>query len=128
MSVFLESLACIGFYLSVVATANAQDEPLGGKPEHGAKQSVKDLDEQVAYHRAFDAVLWAMPASAVYRFRVGLLEIPGMDDNVIGATSRPLTPIQEGITTNQVTPYISATSDLRNGPVVLEVQPKLTRV
>jgi hypothetical protein len=65
-----------------------------------------------------------MPAAAVYRFRVGLLEIPGMDDNVIGATSRPLTPIQEGITTNQDTPYISATSDLRNGPVVLEVPAK----
>jgi hypothetical protein len=124
MMVFLKALACISLYLSVVVTANAQDEPLGGQPEHGAKQSVKDLDEQVAYHRAFDAVLWAMPASAVYRFRVGLLEIPGMDDNVIGATSRPLSPIQEGITTNQVTPYISATSDLRNGPIVLEVPAK----
>jgi hypothetical protein len=96
---FLKALACISVYLSVVVSANAQGEPLGGQPEHGAKQSVEDLDVQVAYHRAFDAVLWAMPASAVYRFRVGLLEIPGMDDNVIGATSRPLTPIDEGITT-----------------------------
>lgn len=51
--------------------AEAQGEPLGGQPDRGAKQSVKDLGEQVAYQRAFEAILWAMPASAIYRFRVG---------------------------------------------------------
>ena len=50
--------------------------PPGGQPLNGAKQSVPDLEEQVAYHRAFDAVLWAMPASAIYRFRQGLYEVP----------------------------------------------------
>ena len=110
--------------LCFVAGVNAQTEPLGGQPERGAKQSVKDLDEQVAYQRSFEAVLWAMPASAIYRFRAGLLELPGVTDNVIAATSRPISPIQEVITANQVTPYITAASDLRNGPVVLEVPAK----
>ena len=104
--------------------ASAQTEPVGGQPPPGAKQSVSDLDAQVAYQRAFEAVLWAMPASAIYRFRVGLLEQPGMADNVITAYSGPLKTIQELITPNQVTPYIGAISDLRNGPVVVEVPAK----
>src|SRR6202012_4686012 len=81
--------------------SQAQDEPQGGQPAPGSKQSVPDLDEQVAHQRAFEAVLWAMPASAIYRFRIGLLELPGGADNVIVATSRPITPIKEVITPNQ---------------------------
>lgn len=64
-------------------------EPLGGQPARGAKQSVSDLDEQVAYHRVIEAVLWAMPAVAICRLRVGLVELPGMADNVITAYSGP---------------------------------------
>jgi hypothetical protein len=127
MRVFLKALACISLYLSVVVTANAQGEPLGGQPEPGAKQSVSNLDEQVAYQRAFEAVVWAMPASIIYRFRVGFHEIPGVTDNIISAMSRPLTQTAEGITTNSSTPYICATSDLRNGPVVLEVPAKTAK-
>lgn len=87
-----------------------------------------DLEAQVAYQRAFEAVLWAMPATAIYRFRVGLLEQPGMADNVITAYSGPLRTIYEVITGNQVTPYIGAVSDLRKGPVVLEVPAKTAKV
>lgn len=107
--------------------AAAQTEPLGGQPAPGVTQSAKDLDAQVAYQRAFEAVLWAMPASAIYRLRVGFLELPGMADNVILSYSGPLRTIQEAITPNQVTPYICATSDLRNGPVVLEVPAKTSK-
>ena len=45
--------------------AVSKSEPQGGQPPRGAKQSVTDLEEQVAYQRAFEAVLWAMPASAI---------------------------------------------------------------
>ena len=107
--------------------AAAQTEPLGGQPAPGVTQSAKDLDAQVAYQRAFEAVLWAMPASAIYRLRVGFLELPGMADNVILSYSGALRTIQEAITPNQVTPYICATSDLRNGPVVLEVPAKTNK-
>jgi hypothetical protein len=93
----------------------AATEPLGGQPAPGAVQSVPDLEAQVAYQRAFEAVLWAMPASAIYRFRIGMLEPPGMDDNVITAFSGPLTLDHELITPNQVTPYVGAVSDLRKG-------------
>ena len=99
---FAAATICATLLLCSVPRVNAQGEPLGGQPAPGAKQSVKDLGEQVAYQRAFEAILWAMPASAIYRFRVGLLEQPGMADNVITAYSGPLTMAQELITPNQV--------------------------
>ena len=104
--------------------AVSKSEPQGGQPPRGAKQSVTDLEEQVAYQRAFEAVLWAMPASAIYRLRVGMLQAPGMADNVIAASFAPLATKQEFITPNQTTPYTAAFADLRNGPVVLEVPAK----
>ena len=88
---------------------------------NGAKQSVPDLEEQVAYHRAFDAVLWAMPASAIYRFRQGLYEVPDVEDNVVVAFSGTLKARHEVITANTAIPYIAAFTDLRKGPVVVEV-------
>jgi len=118
------SVAFAVFFLCLPAATYAQSEPLGGQPAPGVTQSVKDLEEQVAYQRAFEAVLWAMPASAIYRMRVGFLQLPGMADNVILSYSGPLRTIQEAITPNQVTPYICATADLRSGPVVVEVPAK----
>jgi len=46
-------------------------EPLGGQPAPGSKPSTNDLDAQVAYQRAFEAVIWAMPAVSIYRLRAG---------------------------------------------------------
>ena len=83
--------ALIGALALTTPLARAQGEPLGGQPSPGSKRSVPDLDAQVAYQRAFEAVVWAMPASAIYRFRVGVLEVPGMADNVVLAYSAPLT-------------------------------------
>jgi hypothetical protein len=108
--------------------ASAQTEVVGGQPPPGTKQSMGDLEAQVAYQRAFEAVLWAMPASAIYRFRVGLLQVPGVADNVITTTVTPLATKQAFITPNQTTPYTAAVSDLRNGPVVLEVPAKTDKV
>ena len=110
--------------LAFAATQVGAQEPLGGQPPIGSKPSVPDLDAQVAYQRAFEAVVWAMPASAIYRFRVGVLEAaghgrqrrrrqPGTDDTTT-----------EAITPNTVTPYIAEFSDLRSGPLVLELPAK----
>jgi hypothetical protein len=104
--------------------AQAQDAPLGGQPPPGTTVSVPDLALQVAYQRAFEAVVWAMRASAIYRLRVGMTQVPGMADNVILAYSVPLKPKDEAITPNTVTPYIAAFTDLRSGPVVLDLPAK----
>lgn len=103
--------------------SSAQDgsETLGGQPPAGATASVKDFDYQIKYQRAFEAVLWNMPAIAIYSFRRAAFTDLGMKDNDIIAYSAPATPKLEAITANSTTPYISAFSDLRKGPVVLEV-------
>lgn len=117
-------IAALASALMLATLQAGAQEPLGGRPTLGSKPSVPDLDVQVTYQRAFEAVVWAMPATAIYRFRVGSLEIPGAADNVVLAYSGPLTQLTEAITGNTVTPYIAANTDLRNGPTVVEVPAK----
>ncbi|WP_334551747.1 DUF1254 domain-containing protein [Vibrio scophthalmi] len=96
-------------------------EPLGGQPPPGSRQSVEDFDYQMKYQRAFEAVLWGMPAVAIYRFRAAAMDDLGMKDNDIITYSQMAKPNLEAITANSSTPYIAAYTDLRNGPAVLEV-------
>src|SRR5271154_3808205 len=101
----------------------AQDgqRTLGGQPPQGATCSIKDFDYQIKYQRAFEAVLWNMPAIAIYSFRRAAFDDLGMKDNDIIAYSTTATPKLEAITANSTTPYIAAYTDLRKGPVVLEL-------
>jgi hypothetical protein len=41
-------------------------EPAGGQPPKGSKPSVKNFADQVTYQRAFEAVVWSMPAMIKY--------------------------------------------------------------
>ena len=104
--------------------AVAQTEPLGGQPAVGAKPSVEDLEAQVAYQRAFEAVVWAVPATSIYRFRQGAFKAYGITDNDIIAFSKPATARAELLTANNVTPYVVAFTDLSKGPVVVEIPAK----
>uniref|UniRef100_UPI002ABD2FEA DUF1254 domain-containing protein n=1 Tax=Paraburkholderia sp. J76 TaxID=2805439 RepID=UPI002ABD2FEA len=101
--------------------AGSPMEPLGGQPAAGSICSIKDFDYQIKYQRAFEAVLWNMPAIAIYSFRRAAFDNLGVKDNDIIAYSAPATPKLEAITANSTTPYITAFTDLRKGPVVLEV-------
>ena len=102
---------------------NAQiTEPRGGKPPAGSEQSVENLADQVTYQRAFEAVVWSMPAMIKYGMRRASFEIGG-GDNVILAWSGGATPLLETLTPNNTSPYVTSTTDLRKGPVVVEVPP-----
>jgi hypothetical protein len=48
-------------------------EPIGGQPAPGSKPSVKNLEDQVFYQRAFEAVIWSQPAVGIYGLRRGML-------------------------------------------------------
>lgn len=100
----------------------AQTDPVGGKPSPGSKPSVTDLDYQVKYQRAFEAVLWSMPAIGIYGFHRAS-ELIGAGPNVILAMSGPAKPNNESLTANNQVPYTASQTDLRKGPVVLEVPP-----
>jgi hypothetical protein len=110
------ALAC------TAAAAGAQSEPLGGQPAPGSKPSVADLDYQVRYQRAFEAVMWAVPAVAIHGFSKGI-ESLGLGPNDIVAFSKPATARAELLTANDNVPYVTAFTDLRKGPVVLELPP-----
>lgn len=103
--------------------AGQEGETDSGLPPAGVASSVDDFDYQITYQRAFEAVLWNMPAAAIYSFRRAAFEILGLKDNDIIAYSSPATPHLEAITANSTTPYITAFTDLQKGPVVLELPP-----
>src|SRR5262245_58876026 len=109
--------------LASVTRALGQDgqEPLGGQPPPGSSCSIKDFDYQIKYQRAFEAVLWNMPAIAIYSLRRAAFTALGMKDNDIITYSATATPKLEAITANSSTPYIAAYTDLRTGPVVVEL-------
>lgn len=104
----------------IATAATMPADPIGGKPPAGSKVSVKDLDYQVKYQRAFEAVLWSMPAIAVYGFQKGPKTI-GAKNNTVLAFSGPATPKAEFLTANNVTPYLMSQTDLSKGPVVVEI-------
>ncbi|WP_069881538.1 DUF1254 domain-containing protein [Bosea sp. BIWAKO-01] len=103
--------------------AQANQEPLGGRPPPGSAPSVKDFDYQIKYQRAFEAVLWNMPAIAIYSFRRSAFDDLGAKDHDVIAYSAPATPKLEALTANSTTPYITAFADLRKGPTVVDVPP-----
>ena len=105
---------------SLDSFARATGEPLGGKPPAGVASSMEDYDYRLKYQRAFEVATWAMPAVGIYGFRRAT-EAVGGDDNTILAWSKVAGPNAELLTANDTTPYILAMSDLRRGPVVLEV-------
>jgi hypothetical protein len=114
-------VSTVSVALTTPALAQEGQEPLGGQPPQGSTPSIKDFDYQIKYHRAFEAVLWNMPAIAIYSFRRAAFDNLGLKDNDIIAYSAPATPRLEAITANSTTPYIASYTDLRQGPVVLEV-------
>jgi hypothetical protein len=107
----------------IVAGAGQPGEPLGGQPPKSSKPSVEDWDYQIKHQRAFEAILWNMPAIAIYSLRRAAFDNLGMKDNDIITYSATATPKLEAITANSSTPYIAAYTDLRKGPVILEVPP-----
>jgi hypothetical protein len=107
--------------MSKTGSKQAVKEPTGGQPAPGQHPSVTDLEYQVMYQRAFEAVLWSLPAVAIYRFRAAAFNSLGATDNEIFSYSRNATPKLETLTANSSTPYVGAYTDLRKGPVVLEV-------
>ena len=118
-------LLCLAVVMPAIANAKSfQPESGAGQPPPGTKISVADLDTQVAYHRAFEATLWFMPALGIKGLTDGFLTDVGergMDYNDIMAQSHPFNQGVEAFTGNTVTPYILAFANLKNGPVVLEV-------
>ena len=120
LSPVLCTLLSLPLFASVSHAQSMPTDPIGGKPPAGSKLSVTDIDYQVKYQRAFEAVLWSMPAVAIYGFNHATEGIGGGNNTVL-AFSKPATPNTELLTANNVTPYLSSLTDLSKGPVVVEI-------
>jgi hypothetical protein len=118
-TISLLAIAVLGSSQAVLAQDGMETQ--GGQPPPGSRSSIQDFDYQIKYQRAFEAVLWNMPAIAIYSFRRAAFDNLGVKDNDIIAYSAPATPKLEAITANSSTPYITAFTDLQKGPVVLEL-------
>jgi len=114
------SLLAATFLMGQVHAQSLPTDPIGGKPPAGSKSSVADLDYQVKYQRAFEAVLWSMPAVAIYSFTRATKGVGGANNTIL-AYSKPAEANLEALTGNNVTPYILALTDLSKGPVVVEI-------
>ena len=110
----------ISLYILNMGIAQIQNDPIGGKPDSGSQVSSTDFDYQIKYQRAFEAVLWSMPAVAIYGIYKAAEPLGG-GPNVIMAWSKPAKPNLEAITGNNQVPYIVSQTDLRNGPVIIEI-------
>ena len=118
-------LSCALAASSAVASGDVKpvDEPLGGTPPKGMTSSIKDYEYQLAYMRAFETAIWAMPAVSIYGFKKAT-EAVGGSENTVLAWSKTATAKAELLTANNTTPYILAMTDLAKGPVVVEIPPK----
>ena len=81
----------------MVPLTNTDFEPLGGQPPQGSRPSTDNLDYQVKYQRAFEAILWGAPAVAIYRFRGAAFDDLGLKDNDIIAYSTTASPKLEAL-------------------------------
>ncbi|MDX2417355.1 MAG: DUF1254 domain-containing protein, partial [Xanthomonadales bacterium] len=120
MNMMLAAAVTVSMTMTTAGAAKLPTDPLGGKPPAGSKVSVKDLDYQVKYQRAFEAVLWSTPAVGMYAYWHAAADWDAGSNTII-AWSKPATPYLEGVTGNNQTPYILSQTDLSKGPVVLEV-------
>ncbi|GAO44167.1 DUF1254 domain-containing protein [Flavihumibacter petaseus] len=92
--------------------------------EGGSATAFKAADaiEQAVYSRAFNAVIWGMPAVNFELMAESLSKAKG-DFNQVVYWSKPVTAINQTLTPNPDVIYVNPFYDTRKGPVVLEIPP-----
>src|SRR6478609_5667048 len=81
-----------------------------------------DIDEQMVYSRAIEAVIWGMPAVNFELLHDGLIQAKG-DFNQVVYWSGLISSKNQTLTPNPDVIYINPLYDTRQGPVVLEIPP-----
>ena len=68
MNIFCKVVVCATLFVCSAVGSNTQTEPVGGQPQPGVKQSANDLDGQVAYQHAFEAIFLRQGRTAMQRY------------------------------------------------------------
>ncbi|HEY7034412.1 MAG TPA: DUF1254 domain-containing protein [Thermomicrobiales bacterium] len=90
--------------------------------------STADLQEQLVFPRAVEAAIWGMPAVSMAAFRASLKRDLDANFGDVVYMSNVMEPRHGFLTANNQTPYVATVSDLRNGPMVVEVPPASDKV
>lgn len=85
-----------------------------------------DWEYQIAYQRGIEAVNWAMPAVSMLALREANFGLGGGYNTVYWLSDVP-TALQEALTPNNQTPYVSVHLTTREGPAVLDIPPASAR-
>ena len=92
---------------------------VGPRCRRGAQTT--DLDYQLAYQRAIEAVIWSMPAISIREFQETAFRDYGVSWNDVVLWSKPAVPRHELLTANNQVPYMLTFLNLRQGPMVVEI-------
>jgi hypothetical protein len=120
----LQNLALL-IALVFAAPAYAQtslSSPLGdtlSKPEKRVELS-QDFEDRLLFHRAFEAVLWSLPAADALVMRQAAEEM-GLGSEALFYTKNRPTGKQRYITYNASAPYVFGTFTTYDTPLVMEV-------
>jgi hypothetical protein len=115
------------FGTATFTAASALGLPMALIPSTGNAQPTSmptfkpaSFKEQLLYQRAFEAVLWALPAADTLVMSRAQRE-RGMQEGAVFYFENRATGKTEVITFNNQTPYVFGTLSTRNGPLVFDV-------
>lgn len=94
----------------------------GGSVKTASAFKPATIGEQVIYSRAFNAVVWGIPAVNFELLHESLLKAKG-DFNQVVYWSGLISPKNQTLTPNPDVIYVNPLYDTSNGPVVLEIPP-----
>ena len=121
--------------LALVATAllvvgcNQTDSPESATPPDVATSAfaqgskLSEIEERLIYSRAFEAILWASPALAVYAQAEGGRRDLGAENTDMIYTGELMDHRWGGITFNNQSPYWLSSFNVKDGPIVVELPP-----
>jgi hypothetical protein len=96
------------------------------RDEVGSQSQPTDWEYQITYQRGIEAINWAIPAVSMMSLRDANFSLGG-GFNTVYWLSEPPTALQEALTPNNQTPYVSMHLNTREGPVILEIPPASER-
>ncbi|UUF15704.1 MULTISPECIES: DUF1254 domain-containing protein [Flavobacterium] len=109
----------------LVSCTNSTTKKETSTPADTTKTAVfkpADFEEQLVYNRAFEAVIWGIPAVNSELLHESLVKVKG-DYNQIIYWSGLINSKNQTLTPNPDVIYVNPLYDTRQGPVVLEIPP-----
>jgi len=81
------------------------------------------VERDTIVRRACEAVIWGLPAVAIWDLKLALQRDAGAEPGMVGYMSAPIDSRHGMLTANDVTPYIFSGFPLNDEPMVIEVPP-----